>query len=86
MYRTVAIILWPFSKCLEDGQLERIDIVPTGGKFPRHFALTPCGKAVIVANQDSSNLTLFSRDIETGLIQATGQTYDLPAQIIFVLS
>lgn len=66
-------------KVLDDGQLERIALVPTGGKFPRHFALTPCGKAVIVANQDSSNLTLFSRDVETGHIQATGQTYELPA-------
>ncbi|MEO1748169.1 MAG: beta-propeller fold lactonase family protein, partial [Pseudomonadota bacterium] len=66
-------------KVLDDGQLERIDIVPTGGKFPRHFAITPCGKAVVVANQDSSNLTLFSRDIETGKISATGQTFDLPA-------
>jgi len=66
-------------KVLDDGKLERIDIVPTGGKFPRHFALTPCGKAVIVANQDSSTLTLFSRDTETGLIEATGQHYDIPA-------
>ncbi|MEN0001692.1 MAG: lactonase family protein [Pseudomonadota bacterium] len=66
-------------KVLDDGTLARIDIVPTGGKFPRHFAITPCGKAVIVANQDSSNLTLFSRDIETGMIYPTGQTFDLPA-------
>ncbi|MEL6965851.1 MAG: lactonase family protein [Pseudomonadota bacterium] len=66
-------------KVLEDGGLERIDVVPTGGKFPRHFALSPCGKAVIVANQDSSNLTIFARNPETGLITATGQTYDLPA-------
>lgn len=66
-------------KVLEDGQLERVDVVPTGGKFPRHFAITPCGKAVVVANQDSSNLTMFGRDIQTGLIKATGQTFDLPA-------
>jgi len=66
-------------KLLEDGQLERIDVVPTGGKFPRHFAITPCGKAVIVANQDSSTLTLFSRDNETGLIKPTGQECTLPA-------
>lgn len=66
-------------KVLEDGQLERIDIVPTGGKFPRHFAITPCGKAVLVANQDSSNITTFERNIDTGLIKATGDTYDLPA-------
>jgi len=66
-------------KVLDDGQLERIDIVSTEGKFPRHFALTPCGNAVIVANQDSSNLTLFTRDIETGLIKATGDQYEIPA-------
>ncbi len=66
-------------KVLDDGQLERIDIVSTGGKFPRHFSITPCGKAVIVANQDSSTLNLFSRDVQTGLIEATGKTYDIPA-------
>lgn len=66
-------------KVLEDGQLERIDIVPTGGKFPRHFAITPCGKALIAANQDSSTLVLFSRDVETGRIAPTGQSYNLPA-------
>lgn len=66
-------------KVKEDGQLERIDIVPTGGKFPRHFAITPCGKAVLVANQDSSNLTLFSRDVESGTIVNTDTSFDLPA-------
>ena len=66
-------------KVHENGELSRIDIVPTGGKFPRHFALTPCGKAVLVANQDSSNLTLFSRDVASGFIEATGSTYDIPA-------
>lgn len=66
-------------KVLEDGKLERIDVVPTGGKFPRHFALTPCGNAVLVANQDSSTLTLFKRDINSGLIQATGAEYNVPA-------
>ena len=66
-------------KVLEDGKLERIDVVPTEGKFPRHFALTPCGKAVLVANQDSSYLTLFSRDVDSGLIEYTGVTHSLPA-------
>lgn len=66
-------------KVMDDGQLERIDIVPTGGKFPRHFGITPCGKAILVANQDSSNITTFSRNTETGLIKPTGETYELPA-------
>lgn len=66
-------------KVKADGLLERIDVVPTGGKFPRHFAITPCGNAVLVANQDSSNLTLFSRDLESGKITATGYEFDIPA-------
>lgn len=66
-------------KVLDDGNLERVGLVPTGGKFPRHFAITPCGNAVIVANQDSSKLTIFHRDIETGLLVATGDEYDMPA-------
>lgn len=66
-------------KVQEDGLLQRIDVVPTGGKFPRHFALTPCGKGVLVANQDSSMLTLFRRDVETGLLESTGVEYAVPA-------
>ena len=66
-------------KVLEDGQLERVAVVPTGGKFPRHFAITPCGKGIIVANQDSSRLTVFSRDVESGLLNASGEEYELPA-------
>lgn len=66
-------------KLLDDGTLERIALVPTGGKFPRHFAITPCGKAVIISNQDSSTINLFHRDVETGLVSATGDVYDIPA-------
>ena len=42
-------------KVLPDGHLEHGGLVPTGGKFPRHFAITPDGEAVIVANQDSGD-------------------------------
>ena len=66
-------------KVESDGLLTRIDVVPTGGKFPRHFAISPCGNAVIVANQDTSTLTLFNRDITTGLITPVGQPFDIAA-------
>ena len=66
-------------KVLSDGQLERISVVPTGGKFPRHFSITPCGKAVIVANQDSSTLRLFSRDVDSGLLTDVNYEYNVPA-------
>jgi len=66
-------------KVAADGKLTRVGLVSTGGKFPRHFSITHCGKAVIVANQDSSTLTLFARDVESGLLEATGYEYELPA-------
>jgi len=66
-------------KVLDDGQLERIGLVPTGGKFPRHFSITPCGKAVLIANQDTSTINLFHRDIESGLVSTTGYEYEIPS-------
>lgn len=66
-------------KVLEDGQLERVGLTPTGGKFPRHFAITPDGKAIIVSNQDSGNIRVFSRDVETGAIAMTDEVFDIPA-------
>ncbi len=66
-------------KVFEDGQLERSGLVPTGGKFPRHFGITPCGKAVIVANQDSGHIRVFKRDIKTGDLEMTDEIKEIPA-------
>ncbi len=66
-------------KVADDGTLERVGLVPTGGKFPRHFAITPCGNGVIVANQDSGHVRVFSRSVETGLLEATDEVYDIAA-------
>ena len=66
-------------RVLEDGRLERVGLVPTGGKFPRHFAITPDGKAVIVANQDSGYVRVLARDVETGALEMTDELYEVPA-------
>ncbi len=63
----------------DDGALTFISLTPTGGKFPRHFAITPCGKALIAANQDSGTLRVFERDIKTGLLNDTGTDAAIPA-------
>lgn len=63
----------------EDGTLTRIGVTPTGGKFPRHFAITPDGKAVLVANQDSGHVRVFDRDIESGELTMTNECFDVPA-------
>jgi 6-phosphogluconolactonase len=66
-------------KVLPDGRLERTDVVPTGGKFPRHFAITPDGRALIVANQDSGHIRVFSRDIDSGSLTMTDVIHEVPA-------
>jgi 6-phosphogluconolactonase len=66
-------------RVLPDGGLERTGLVPTGGKFPRHFAITPDGKAVIVANQDSGFVRVLARDVETGALEMTDELYEVPA-------
>ncbi|MEM9652871.1 MAG: lactonase family protein [Actinomycetota bacterium] len=63
----------------EDGSLTRTGLVSTGGKFPRHFAITPDGKGVLVANQDSGHLRYFTRDVETGALSLTEEVVEIPA-------
>lgn len=63
----------------DDGTLKRSGLVSTMGKFPRHFAITPCGKAVLAANQDSGTIRVFKRNNDTGELSITADTYTLPA-------
>lgn len=63
----------------QDGSLRRVGLTPTGGKFPRHFAISPDGKAVIVANQDSGHLRVFARDVESGELTMTDEVVEIPA-------
>jgi 6-phosphogluconolactonase len=57
-----------------DGTLERTTIVSSGGETPRNFTLAPGGKHLIVANQNSGDVTVFplrtgSREIGAPLAQ-----------------
>ncbi|GAA1642078.1 lactonase family protein [Catellatospora bangladeshensis] len=59
-----------------DGGLRALADVPTGGRWPRHFALI--GDFVYVANQDGDSVTVFRRDPGTGLPQPTGHATRVP--------
>jgi 6-phosphogluconolactonase len=41
------------------GDLQRIGAIDVMGKNPRHFAIAPGGEWLLVANQDSGDLTVF---------------------------
>lgn len=45
-----------------------IEHVPTEGKIPRDFAIDPSENFLVVANQDSDNLTLFARNAQNGTL------------------
>jgi len=66
-------------KVHEDGSIKRIGITPTGGNFPRHFTITPDGKAIVVANQDSGHIRVLARNVETGELTMTDEIFDIPA-------
>lgn len=59
-----------------DGSLREIQTVSSGGKAPREFTLAPGGKFLLVANQQSDAIAVFSRDPETGKITDTGRRID----------
>jgi len=59
------------------GQLHFIGCQPTLGKTPRHFALAPDGRWMLVENQDSDNIVVFAVDRATGQLKPTGETIEV---------
>jgi len=58
----------------KDGTLTQVEIVPTGGKEPRHFAIDPSGKFLLAENQFSNNIIEFRIDPATGKLTPNGET------------
>lgn len=50
------------------GELSHKEHQSTYGTIPRSFVIDPTGKYLIVANQTSNDLVIFSRNFETGLL------------------
>lgn len=71
---------------LQDGQLQAIAHNPTLGQTPRDFNITPNGKFVIVGNQDSNELRVFSLNAVTGLFSFTGCRLEIPSPVCVVFS
>lgn len=64
-------------KVLEGGHLKMQGTENVQGEWPRNFTLSPNGKHLLVANQNSNNITVFDVDMETGLLHFTGQNVAL---------
>jgi len=62
----------------KSGGLTRRGAVDCGGKTPRNFRLTPDGRYLLVANQDSDNIAVFKVDAKTGDLTLTDQQISVP--------
>jgi 6-phosphogluconolactonase len=60
------------------GELTRRGAVDCGGKTPRNFRLTPDGRYLLVANQDSDNIAVFKVDPQNGDLTLTDQSIAIP--------
>ena len=52
----------------EDGILTKLQTISSGGQIPRDFILTPDGRFLLAANQDSDNVCVFAVDADTGML------------------
>lgn len=69
-----------------DGRLNYKASYPSGGKGPRDFAIDPSGSYLLVANQNSNEITVFKRDNVSGKLTLTNKTIAIcsPSSILFV--
>lgn len=74
-----SIAIWAVDRDTSD--VGKPSFVPTGGKNPRNFAISPSGDWFIAANQSSGNALVFRRDSESGGLTHTGQTIEIPAPV-----
>jgi len=69
----------------EDGVLAKIQVSSVMGKGPRSFNFSPDEKYVLVANQLSDEVVIFTRDKETGLLTDSKQRIQAfkPVSVVF---
>jgi 6-phosphogluconolactonase len=62
-----------------DGQLKAIQHQSTQGKTPRDFEIDPSGHFLLAANQDSNTIVTFKINQQTGELESTGMSVDVPS-------
>ena len=62
-----------------DGKLTLAGHTSCGGDWPRNFVIDPSGKYILVGNQRSGNISIFSIDEKTGIPSGTGKDYKITA-------
>jgi hypothetical protein len=61
------------------GTLTQVGFFHTRGETPRHYQFDHSGQFLIVANQDSDTIAVFSFNLTSGEIKYTGNEYRVPS-------
>lgn len=68
------------------GLLSPVEFMPTDGKTPRFFALTPNGRFLFALNEDSDTIISMAVDPQKGVLSKTGFTVDTGSPVCMVFS
>jgi 6-phosphogluconolactonase len=63
------------------GELTLIQHIECGGETPRNFAVTQDGGHLLVANQKTGNVVVYTVDAESGLLTKTASSLALPSPV-----
>lgn len=64
-----------------DGKLGWLGQISSGGKSPRNFTLSPGGRFLLVANQETNNIVVMKRNAATGMLEPTGTELQVPKPV-----
>jgi 6-phosphogluconolactonase len=78
--------LYSFRADARFGNLTPMGRSSCGGKIPRNFVLDPTERWMLVANQDSNNLSVFARNPETGALAEEGKSYAAAAPMCILFT
>ncbi|MFL5568087.1 MAG: lactonase family protein [Gemmatimonadaceae bacterium] len=70
-----------FSVAASTGALRLEQVISTEGDWPRNFTLDPTERWLLVANQKSGSIVVFSRDEDSGKLTLTRQRIALPSPV-----
>jgi 6-phosphogluconolactonase len=68
----------------KDGKLSWVEQVSSGGNSPRNFTLSPGGRFVLVANQETNNVVIMKRNAATGKLTSAGNELAIPKPVCVV--
>jgi 6-phosphogluconolactonase len=59
------------------GKLSLTQLAENSGKNPRHVALDPSGRWIVISDQGSGSIVVLERDVKSGRLSGTKHTYKL---------